>query len=418
MMIEGDKMKMKKQKYLFIVILSITFLFLRPSSSTVSAEESCSGIGPFTVIRWDSTELKVGQIGRLTILKDTPLYRLNGNIKVTSRTLKAGETYRIYAFKPGKLSVGGGLYVDRDARIKYETPSKVKLSQLSCKKLAIEDSNRSVHMNDSFSTVAAKLGKEKRTSLNEYKVSWYTYHQGYNHYYMVSFINNKVNGLFTMDKGFYINNIHVGSTINEVKSSFGVPIKGILKGNVNYLLSNSNEIQTFLQNGAYITVFYDIHNKGQVTGIQIISKKLEDRKSANFAMPTPALQPAFEMQLFDLINAARVKSGLSSLKWDEKARTASRKHSLDMAANNFFDHINLKGEDPFERMTAEGIQYRAAGENIAMGYSSSIFAHEAFMNSLGHRENVLNPVYTSVGVGVHFQQRTNSPYFTQDFFTP
>lgn len=76
---------------------------------------------------WDEAELTPGQIGRLTVLKETKLYKLDGETKVYSRTLKAGEFYRIYAFKPGMLSVGGGYYVDRDSTVNYETPSKAKL---------------------------------------------------------------------------------------------------------------------------------------------------------------------------------------------------------------------------------------------------------------------------------------------------
>lgn len=76
---------------------------------------------------WDGIELTPGQIGRLTILEDTQLYKLEGEKKVYSRTLKKGEFYRIYAFKPGMLSVGGGYYVDRDSKVEYQTPSKTKL---------------------------------------------------------------------------------------------------------------------------------------------------------------------------------------------------------------------------------------------------------------------------------------------------
>ncbi|EWG10033.1 hypothetical protein PBF_16679 [Cytobacillus firmus DS1] len=65
-------------------------------------------------------------------MQDTALYKLEGDKKVPARTLKKGELYRIYAFKPGKLSVGGGYYVDRDVKIKYETPSKTKLAQANC----------------------------------------------------------------------------------------------------------------------------------------------------------------------------------------------------------------------------------------------------------------------------------------------
>ncbi|OMF61561.1 hypothetical protein BK139_06905 [Paenibacillus sp. FSL R5-0490] len=83
-------------------------------------------------VYWDGVELKKGQIGRLTILQDTPLYKLDGDQKVLSKTLKKGSHYRIYAFKPEKLSVGGGYYVDRDQKVKYETPSKAKLAQVRC----------------------------------------------------------------------------------------------------------------------------------------------------------------------------------------------------------------------------------------------------------------------------------------------
>ncbi|WML46121.1 CAP-associated domain-containing protein [Neobacillus sp. PS3-40] len=409
---------MRVYKQIFLGITLVSILFLLTPVTSAHAEELCSSIGPETVIKWDSSDLKVAQIGRLTILKNTPLYKLTGETKETSRVLKKGETYRIYAFKPGKLSVGGGLFVDRDDRINYETPSKVKLGQQTCKKQAIESSQASIQLDELKGSVEAKLGKEKRTSLNEYNLNWYTYYQQYHHFYMVSYLDNKVAGMFTMDDRYYVKNIHVGSTSTDVKNALGNPIKGIVKGNTNYLLNNSNGVQTFDQAGFYITIFYDLHNQGKVTGIQILSKSMENRKAARFGIPSSTLKQAFEMQMFDLINAARVTNGLLALGWDERERTAARKHSLDMAVNHFFDHVNLKGEDPFVRMKAEGIYYRTAGENIAMGYSSSIFAHEAFMNSLGHRENILNSDYTFVGVGEQFQANTNVPYFTQDFFTP
>lgn len=83
-------------------------------------------------IWWDGMELKSGQIGRLMVQKDTELFKLNGDTKTFSRTLKKGEFYRIYAFKPGMLSVGGGYYVNRDSKVTYETPSKAKLQAVQC----------------------------------------------------------------------------------------------------------------------------------------------------------------------------------------------------------------------------------------------------------------------------------------------
>ncbi|MER2009392.1 MAG: CAP domain-containing protein, partial [Psychrobacillus sp.] len=85
-----------------------------------------------------------------------------------------------------------------------------------------------------------------------------------------------------------------------------------------------------------------------------------------------------------------------------------------------FNHNNLKGESPFDRLEKGGVQFRNAGENIAMGYTDPYFAHEALMNSLGHRKNVINTAYTHVGVGVYFVKWTHGsiPYYTQNFIKP
>ena len=60
-----------------------------------------------------------------------------------------------------------------------------------------------------------------------------------------------------------------------------------------------------------------------------------------------------------------------------------------MLDNNYFDHINKQGETPFDRMEKEGVKYISAGENIASGQFNAIYAHEALMNSKGHRKNIL-----------------------------
>lgn len=79
---------------------------------------------------WEGMELRPGQIGKVHIKVDTPLYKINGNKKIFSRTLKKGEDYRIYAFKPGMLDLGGGFFVNRDAKVEYITPSKAKIELL------------------------------------------------------------------------------------------------------------------------------------------------------------------------------------------------------------------------------------------------------------------------------------------------
>ncbi|MGA9227337.1 MAG: CAP domain-containing protein, partial [Mesobacillus sp.] len=139
-------------------------------------------------------------------------------------------------------------------------------------------------------------------------------------------------------------------------------------------------------------------------------------KTGFYTEATAPLKEGFEYQLFDLTNAARVKNGLGVLTWDDPVKETARKHSLDMAENNYFSHTNLEGESPFDRMAEDNITFAVAGENLAYGQFSSIFAHEGLMNSLGHRENILKPDYELLGVGVAFGPKFE-PYFTENFYT-
>ncbi|MBX6769598.1 MAG: CAP domain-containing protein, partial [Actinomadura rubrobrunea] len=119
-----------------------------------------------------------------------------------------------------------------------------------------------------------------------------------------------------------------------------------------------------------------------------------------------------ESAVVKLTNQERAKAGCSALKVDDRLVTAARKHSEDMAANNYFSHNSQNGDDPFERMKAAGYPNPAA-ENIAMGYSSPEAVMEGWMNSSGHRRNILDCSLRTIGVGVAKSPR--GPYWTQDF---
>lgn len=112
--------------------LLIGMVLLTVGYQPAKAVGECDAYKEVTKIWWDGVELKEGQIGRLNIVKETPLFKLEGEKRIVSRTLKKGENYRIYSFKPGMLSVGGGYYVARDAKVTYGTPSKEKLKGAQC----------------------------------------------------------------------------------------------------------------------------------------------------------------------------------------------------------------------------------------------------------------------------------------------
>ncbi|MGE8204223.1 CAP domain-containing protein [Heyndrickxia sp. NPDC080065] len=120
---------------------------------------------------------------------------------------------------------------------------------------------------------------------------------------------------------------------------------------------------------------------------------------------------AFEKQVVDLTNKERAKNGLPALSIDTELSKVARIKSNDMATNKYFDHNSPTYGSPFDMMKKFGISYRSAGENIAMGQRSPEEVVNGWMNSPGHRANILNKSYTNIGVGYV----ANGNYWTQEF---
>lgn len=105
-----------------------------------------------------------------------------------------------------------------------------------------------------------------------------------------------------------------------------------------------------------------------------------------------------ELRLVELVNGARLEAGVAPLQPHGALAAVARGHSDDMATNRFFSHVSPTTGDMSDRLAAAEIPYQRAGENIAFDVDVDT-AHQAFMNSEHHRENVLNPDYTHIGVG-------------------
>ncbi len=108
---------------------------------------------------------------------------------------------------------------------------------------------------------------------------------------------------------------------------------------------------------------------------------------------------AYEAEVVRLVNEIRAENGLKPLTQDWQLSRVARYKSQDMKDLGYFSHTSPTYGSPFEMMKSFGISYRSAGENIAKGYSSPQAVVNAWMNSPGHRANILNPSYTHIGVG-------------------
>lgn len=121
----------------------------------------------------------------------------------------------------------------------------------------------------------------------------------------------------------------------------------------------------------------------------------------------------YEKEVVRLVNEVRVQNGLKPLTEDWELSRVARIKSQDMKDNNYFSHTSPVYGTPFQMIKSFGISYRSAAENIARGQSTPQAVVNAWMNSAGHRANILNPSYTRIGVGYVESGR----YWTQMFIS-
>ncbi len=125
----------------------------------------------------------------------------------------------------------------------------------------------------------------------------------------------------------------------------------------------------------------------------------EEGVKLNFTVNDATADPATEEAMLELVNRERTSRGLEPLVMDHELVLVARAHAEDMFKRGYFAHDTPEGTDPFERMDAANIQYRLAGENLALAPTLDI-AHNGLMNSPGHRANILKDGFRKVGIGV------------------
>ena len=119
----------------------------------------------------------------------------------------------------------------------------------------------------------------------------------------------------------------------------------------------------------------------------------------------------YEAEVIRLVNERRKEAGLAALKTDWELSRIARYKSRDMRENGYFSHTSPTYGTPFEMIKAFGLSYKTAGENIAYGQRTPQEVMNAWMNSPGHRANILNAGFTRIGVGYE----PNGNYWTQMF---
>jgi uncharacterized YkwD family protein len=195
-----------------------------------------------------------------------------------------------------------------------------------------------------------------------------------------------------------------------------------------YQGSNLNELNSYLQKYfANLGIKFNTNTTTTTETEQPTQQTVETQQPTETTtqpaqQPTTTTEPtqttqttsalsAYEQKVVDLTNQERAKNGLAALKVDTALSKVAREKSLDMSKNGYFSHTSPTYGSPFDMMKQFGISYQYAGENIAMGQRTPEEVVQAWMNSEGHRKNILSANFNYIGVG--YVESGN--YWTQMF---
>lgn len=300
--------------------------------------------------------------------------------------------------------------VTRAEALTFVYKMKEKIGSLANASLSKQSSAslRGVSIGDNTGELLYRLGQPTRVEASESDYDWHVYAKNYSDYAMYGIKDGSVAALFSNDADSWSNTggINVDGTLSAILGQLPSAAKNSAKQDGHYY--------EYGLNGNRHVLFLDGQENKRIAGMLVQVQSLTTRKTASLGEKE---RTAMEQQLFDLVNAERAGRGIAVLQWDALAGSTARLHSFDMMKKNYFDHTNLSGESPFDRMKSAGIKYTMASENIAAGYANSLFAHYALLNSSGHRKSILDGKLTRLGTGVAFGGKYNV-YFTQNYFTP
>ncbi|MBL4846527.1 MAG: PKD domain-containing protein [Planctomycetes bacterium] len=176
----------------------------------------------------------------------------------------------------------------------------------------------------------------------------------------------------------------------------------------------ASPLYTYTTPGTYTVVLRVYDDQGQA-GAPVVQEKLitvadpsqgsrywyTGAQYGNPAVENTAAERKLAQEILTTCNRERATAGVPPLSYDFQAESAAKGHSIDMAKRGYFDHVTPEGWQPTDRLRATGAKgYVGAGENLAAGQPTPADVMKSWMNSAGHRANILSPDFTHLGVGV------------------
>ncbi|MCY8889571.1 CAP domain-containing protein [Bacillus spizizenii] len=197
-----------------------------------------------------------------------------------------------------------------------------------------------------------------------------------------------------------VKKLHIKTNMKTLNAANEKEIKQLLKKHAKQSNMNIQDVQkTETAKPAQKTTEKAAAEKNTASKTPAASKAPAAAEKTNTTTSAPSSVSAYEKKVVELTNAERQKQGLKPLQIDETLSKSARAKSQDMKDKNYFDHQSPTYGSPFDMMKSFGISYKTAGENIAKGQKTPEEVVKVWMNSEGHRKNILNPNFTHIGVG-------------------
>ncbi|MDU1321817.1 CAP domain-containing protein [Clostridium sporogenes] len=199
----------------------------------------------------------------------------------------------------------------------------------------------------------------------------------------------------------------------QTQSNYGIKVIKTYKGNTdckNTKNNTNNNVNTVSQSKPTSS------NTNNTANTTSQSKPTTTATKPSATKPDSSVA-ALEKEVVTLVNAERAKAGLPALKANTELSNVARLKSQDMIDKKYFSHTSPTYGSPFDMMKKFGIKYSAAGENIASGYPTAKAVVDGWMNSPGHRANILSKSFTEIGVGLA-KSSNGTCYWTQMFINP
>ncbi|RNA69717.1 CAP domain-containing protein [Alteribacter keqinensis] len=271
-----------------------------------------------------------------------------------------------------------------------------------------------------------QYGEPDRTEPSQYGYNWYVWNES-DRYVQAGVEEGRIVTIYTNVPNDQTAPFNLGDSYDRLEEEWTFEREAAVSGDFQFTLS-PREIQSHPLveiDGVWVQLYFDTFEE-ELSSIRFIEaetlvKQQPYSLTYRGSLPEkPALseeewekvEEGMARQIFDLTNNFREKHSLPPLDWDEDTSLVAYGHSKDMRDNGYFSHQSPTRGDLGERLTNGGVQYQRAAENIAARYVDAASAMEGWLNSEGHRVNLMNEDLSHLGVGVH------RDFYTQNFMTP